>query len=127
MSNLSVRLWPETIRFLTFTQINAGAGNYVPIGQVTASATNNSYAFLNPIRVFHIEDTTDQQVWYSLDGINDHYTLVSNSFLLIDVCSNRSEMGEILELPQGTTVYVRYSGGAPLTTGGVYLSVSYAK
>lgn len=130
MSNYSVKFYPETIRFVTFTDIAGASGSYIPIGQTIASTTNNSYGFLNPIRLFHIEDTTDVQLWFSLDGINDHYTLVTNSFLLIDVCSNRSDMGEVLEIAQGSIMYVRCAtggGSSNPTFGGVFLSTSYAK
>lgn len=129
MANQSVRFWPETIRTVTAAQISAGTGGsggpgtYIPIGAAVASSTNNVYAFIHPVRVSHIEDTTDVQLWFSLDGVNDHYTLVQNSFLLFDIGSNMSAMGGILELAAGNILYVR---GNP-SVGGVWLSVSYAK
>ena len=129
MSASSQKIWPETIRFVTFTQIAAAVGAYIPIGAVSPvpgpSAQNAAPGFTHPIRLLHTEDTTNVPLMYSWDGINDHSALIQNAFLLLDVCSNKSNQGSILEIPQGTIIYVRYIDSAP-TSGYVYLSAFYA-
>lgn len=108
MSNLAVRLLPETLRTLAFGAIS---GTYAGIGT----------AFLNPIRLIYIVNTTDVLLTFSFDGVNAHFVIPSQAFLLLDVTSNMTLTGGALSISQGTRIYVE---GAP-TLGSVYLSVFY--
>lgn len=107
-ANLSVRLYPETIRSLAFGSIS---GTYTGIGT----------AFANPSRLLYIVNNTDVLLTFSFDGINDHFVIFNGGFLLLDVTTNRSEAGGALNISQGTRIYVK---GSP-TMNSVYVSTFY--
>jgi hypothetical protein len=115
LTNLSVKLWPETIRSETAANIHAATPNYIAIGT----------PFDNPCKIFFIQNGTDADLMFSLDGVNDHFALLFGTFLLLDVTTNRADVSGALNIPAGTTIYVKEIG-AP-TTGSVYLSTFYGK
>ena len=108
MSNLAVRLYPETLRSLAFGSIS---GTYAGIGT----------AFLNPSRILYVLNNTDALLTYSFDGVNDHFVLPSAGFILLDVTANKTETGGALSISQGQRVYVK---GAP-GSGSTYVSTFY--
>ncbi len=108
MSNLAIRLSSEALRSSAFGAIT---GVYSAIGT----------AFLNPIRLIYVVNTTDVILTFSLDGVADSFVLPSEGFLLLDVTTNRTDTGGCLYLPQGQIIYVK---GTP-TLGTVYLSTFY--
>lgn len=105
----AIRAEYEPIRSLGFASITA---NYMGIGT----------EFDNPARIIRVQNLTDALLWISTDGINDHEILAPNSFLLIDVNTNKSrEHGYYF--PEGTRFYVKQN--AVPTEGSVYVSVIY--
>jgi hypothetical protein len=108
MSNLAVRLLCETLRTLAFGSVS---GTYARLGT----------PFLNPARLMYIVNTTDVLLTFSLDGVNDHFVVASNAYLIVDVTTNRSDTGGALAISQGQQIYVK---GSP-SLGSVYLSVFY--
>jgi hypothetical protein len=112
MSNimLAIRLSMEPVRSLGEASIGVG---YAGVGT----------SFSHPIRMVFIQNLTDVTLMFSLDGVNDHFPLPSNGFLLLDVTSNKS-IGQGFFIAEGTRVYVK-NIGTP-STGSVYVSVMYA-
>jgi hypothetical protein len=106
--NLAVRIYPEVLRTLAFGAIT---GAYAGIGS----------AFLNPVRIMYILNTTDALLTFSFDGVNDHFVIPTNSYLLFDVTSNMTLTGGALSVAQGQRIYVK---GVP-TLGAVYLSAFF--
>ncbi len=106
--NLAVRLAAEPLRSLAFGAIS---GTYAGLGSALA----------NPCRQFILNNNTDVLLTFSLDGVNDHFVLASNSQLIDDVGSNSLLPGGSWNMAQGTRLYVK---GAP-TLGAVYFSVFY--
>ena len=100
---------------------------YEPIRSLAFGSIGVSYAgigteFDNPARIIRVQNLTDALLWFSVDGLNDHEVLAPNSFLLIDVNSNKSrEQGYYF--PEGTRFYVKQN--AVPTEGSVYVSVIY--
>lgn len=105
----AVKLAAEAARSLAFGAIGAG---YMGIGT----------AFTHPIRVFFLQNLTDATLWFSLNGIDDHFPLPANGFLLLDVTSNKSTFPGLF-IGEGVRLYVKQLG-VP-TSGTVYLSVFY--
>jgi len=105
----AIRLVPESVRSLAFGSIGAG---YTGIGT----------AIVNPVRMFHIQNLTDVTLMFSYDGVNDHFPLPPNGFLLLDITANKSR-DHGFYLAEGTRVYVK-EVGTP-TSGSVYLTVYY--
>ncbi len=106
--SLAVRLYPEVLRSIAFGSIS---GTYAGIGT----------ALLNPARIVYLVNTTDVLLTFSFDGVNDHFVIPSQSYLLIDVTSNMTVMGGALSVAQGQRIYVK---GAP-GSGTVYLSTFF--
>jgi hypothetical protein len=106
--NLAVRIYPEVLRTLAFGAIS---GTYAGIGA----------ALLNPARIIYLVNTTDVLLTFSFDGVNDHFVIPSQSYILIDVTSNMTLMGGALAVAQGQRIYVKGAPGA----GTVYLSTFY--
>lgn len=102
---LGVKLLPETVRTLAFGSIGAaymGIGNPLP----------------NPTRIIHFQNLTDTRLIFSFDGINDHFYLPKNGFLLLDVTANKSvESG--FYVGAGTRIYVKEDPTAPSPTVGL--------
>lgn len=103
--NLAVRLYPEVLRTLAFGAIS---GTYAGIGT----------ALLNPCKILYIVNTTDVLLTFSFDGVNDHFVIPSQAFLILDVTSNMALQGGALNIAANQRIYVK---GAP-GSGSVYLS-----
>ena len=107
--SLAIRLLPEPIRSLAAASIGAG---YMGIGT----------AFTNPSRILKVDNLTDVTLMFSMDGVNDHFVLPSNGFLLIDITANNTVSVGCF-IASGTRIYVK-EVGVP-TTGSVYVSTFY--
>ena len=106
--SLAVRIYPETLRSLAFGSIS---GTYTGIGT----------GLNNPCRILNIVNNTNGLLTFSFDGVNDHFVLPANAFLLLDVTSNMTLVGGTLVIAQGQRIYVK---GTP-SSGSVYLSSFY--
>lgn len=107
--SLAVRLFPEPVRSLAFGSIIAG---YTAIGT----------PFINPSRVFFLQNLTDATLMFSFDGVNDNFPLPASGYILIDVTTNKTVSVGCF-FAQGTVIYVKRIG-IP-TSGSVYLSTFY--
>jgi hypothetical protein len=101
----------ETIRTVAFGGIGAA---YAVFGIPLA----------NTSRYLNFKNTTDQPVFISTNGVNNHLFLAANSFEVIDISTNRS-IKEGLYFPQGTQFWVIRAAAAP-TVGAVWLSTIFA-
>lgn len=109
MTNLSVKLYPDTLRSIDSASFT---GSYQAIGTALTQST----------RIVKFTNNSNVLVLVSWDGTNNHEALPPGSFLLLDVSTNK-ENGNILEIPVGTQFFVSGSSG----TGLVYLSTYYAR
>jgi hypothetical protein len=112
MSNLAVRVLPEPVRSTAFGSIS---GSYVGIGS----------AFENPVHWFMVQNLTDQPIMISWDGVNDHFPLAANGYVIMDVASNKTIMGGSFMIAQGTRFYVKALTAFLPSSGSVYLSIFY--
>lgn len=112
MSNyaLSVRFSAETLRSLAFGSIS---GTYAGIGA----------AFANPIRQLYVQNLTDKTLVFSFNGIDDHFKLPEQGFLLLDVTSNKTQQGGWY-IAEGTRIYVKQDSAAA-TAGEALVSAFY--
>lgn len=109
MSTLSVRYRIEPIRSLAAGSIS---GTYMGIGS----------AIDNPALQIKIDNNTDADLMFSIDGINDQIFMASKTGFISDVSTNKG-LGGGLYLSIGTRLYVKEIGTP--TTGSVYFSVFY--
>lgn len=110
MSNLAIRLSAEPQRSRA-------------AGDISASYDGIGTALSNPIRMIFVQNLTDVLLQFSLDGINDHFPLPPNGYMILDITSNKSNTGGIYCISAGTRIYVKRIG-VP-ATGSVYVSTFY--
>jgi len=111
--NQSIRLLAETVRSLPFGSILA-PGTYIGVGT----------SISNPARMILIQNFTDANLMFSLDGINDHFPMLQYSHIILDITGNKTRESGFF-LAEGERLYVTQID-AP-TTGSVYLTVFYGK
>ena len=104
-----IRLAAETIRSLAFGSIGAA---YAGVGT----------RFDHPVRIFFVQNMTDESLMFSLDGVNDHFALPQGGFLLLDVTGNKANT-QGFYIAESTRLYVKEIGNP--TSGSVYLSLFY--
>lgn len=105
----SVRIGVEPCRSLAFGGIGV---NYAAIGT----------GFANQSHILWIQNLTDANLWFSLNGVDDHFPVAGGSFMLLDVTSNKSnDTGFFIAI--GTIVYVKRLGTP--TVGSVYVTTFY--
>lgn len=110
MSNLAIRLEFEPLRSLVYSSISNA---YMGVG-----------AALNyPARQILVQNTTDALMTFSWDGVNDHFVLPSNGFLLLDVTSNKTILHGGFFIAEGSRLYVNTAGSPSM--GAVYFSSMY--
>lgn len=103
---------------------------FEPLRSITGISITSSYQgvglpFVNAVRILKVTNLSDEPIFISLNGIDDHDVVAANGFFLYDYCTNRSSVGGILEQPQGDRIYVRAVGTLP-TLGSLYVTVVYA-
>lgn len=107
--SLAIRMLAEPVRSIAFGSIS---GTYAGIGAF----------FANPIRILLVQNLSDALLMFSLDGLDDHFPVNADSFVLLDVTANKTiDQGAFFA--QGTRVYVKEIGTP--STGSVYVSVFY--
>jgi hypothetical protein len=106
------RVAAETLRTAAFGDIGA---DYTLVGDL----------FANNIRILTVENRTNAALLFSLDGVNDWINLNAGASTVLDLCSNRSDMGGALVLSANTGIWVKQS--AVPTLGTVYVSSIYGQ
>lgn len=108
--SLALKALFEPVRTLGWAAIG---GAYVGVGT----------ALNFPARIIFVQNFTDVTLMFSFDGVNDHFPLAENSFLLLDLSSNKTiETGYYIA--KGERLYVKDVGAAS-SSGDVYFSVVY--
>ena len=108
----SVRVRYDALRSLDWTLITA---NYVGVGP----------AFVYPIRIMKITNSTDAVLLISFDGLDDKDITPGNTYTIYDYGSNRADTGGLLEVSAGDRFYVKAEGALP-SLGKVYVTIIYA-
>ncbi len=101
----------EELRESAFGAIGAA---YSAVGGATSDHTRLSAIF----------NSTDTDVYISLNGVTNHLRIASGSGQIFDLTSNKVR-DDGLFIDQGTTFYVKRAAGAP-STGLVWIEVLYA-
>lgn len=105
----SKRVYPETARSLAFGAIGAA---YAGIGT----------ALENPSRMLLIQNLTDEILWFSFNGVDDHFPINSNVSMVLDVTANAA-IAQGFFVAEGQRIYVKRLN-VP-TTGSVYVTSFY--
>lgn len=95
----------------------AGAGaNYTAI---------NSSGFSFPVRVIKIDNTTDADMKFTIDGTTDHFMLPASTGVVWDGTANQPNIDACF-FGKGTIISAQYIDSAP-GTGRVYVQAVYGK
>jgi len=115
MSLNAIRWAAEPLRTVGFAAIDAAAPDYIPIGT----------GLLNPARIIAIQNQTDAQLFFSLNGADDNIVLPPGNSVFIDLCSDKTIMSEAYVAAIGQIIYVRADVDAEPTLGNVYVTAFY--
>lgn len=107
--SLDIRLNADPLRSLAFGSIGAG---YMGVGTAVSQ----------PVRILFLQNLTDATLMFSFDGIDDHFPLPDNGYLLLDITANKT-IGTGFFLAEGQRLYVKRIG-IP-TEGSVHFTVFY--
>lgn len=123
MSFMSIRMLAEPLRSLSAATIAASGTTFISVKPY--NTPSGTIPLINPCRILHTQNLTDQNLWFSFDGITPHYVVPANGFVLLDSTANKAIVDAIY-WAVGTTIYVAVpTGGVNPTTGSVYLSAYY--
>lgn len=106
----AIKLNFEKIRSLAAASVAAG---YTAIGDPLE----------NPAVIFTVKNLTNEQVMFSFNGVDDHFTLEKDGTYNVNCNANQSQRSGALYLPEGTTIYVKRVGTP--NTGNVYVTIGY--
>jgi len=100
-----------------------------PLRTVAFGGIGAAYAVLgaplaNPSRLIIFTNDTDADVTVSLDGVDDHFIILKQSFKLLDIATNKS-VQDGFYFRQGTQFYQKRTAGAP-STGSLYFETIFA-
>lgn len=120
--NTSVRILPEPLMAEAGAVIAAGGGtpgNFVPVGT----------PLTEPSRLILFQNATDGDIIVSFNGVDDHMPIFNGAFILLDVSTNRSNVGGAFSVAEGTQFYARSLGGTyPIpSTGDLIITSFYGK
>lgn len=105
MSSSGFRMKPEALREVAFGAINAA---YTQLGA----------AFTHTIRLITFKNTTDNDVYVSIDaGVTDHFRITSGTQMIIDMKTND------LFLESAQALYIKRAGA--VTSGNFIVEAMY--
>jgi hypothetical protein len=111
MGTFAIKLAVEPLRLLAYSSIT---DDYIALGT----------PYVNPVRIYHLQNLTDVDLVYSWDGVTDHGVVAAGNFILLDVTANKSlDQGEFISA--GWSTYIRSFSGLTPSVGSVYLTVFY--
>ena len=94
-------------------------------GDISATYTVLGTPTSNHVRVITFQNSTDQNIYISFDGVTDQLKVSSNSFKLFDLSSNKIR-DDGLFIGVSTQIYVRYESVLG-TVGSVWVEVLAAE
>ncbi len=110
-----LKLAIEPLRSLIFSSIS---GTYFKIVNVATT---------HPARLVCFTNTTNSNLFISLNGVDDHLVLPANGFKLLDIMTNHYPgPNSPMQIPQQTFFWARTATGSSNPTSGfVYAEVYY--
>lgn len=106
------------------TKVSFEAVREVAAASITSSYTAVGTALIDHARLIGINNSTDVDLYISLDGTTNHIRVAAGGFKLYDFTTNRvTDDGFFVNV--GTIFYVKRVSGAA-STGTVWIEVIYA-
>lgn len=105
-------MWKDSVKFQTLTVVAAGALTTSYVAVVTVAL---------PVVMMGIKNGTNGDVVLGIDGSTAKWGFPASSGGAYDVTTNSPTHNQLM-LQQGTTIYIKWEGSAPMTpTGNVYI------
>ena len=98
----------------------------IPFGDIAGAYTVIAPRFDESPRILKIFNTTDEAIFISRDGVEDHDFLPALGYLIYDFATNRSFDAETFGLSTRKTLWIKAAGALP-TSGTVYITSIYAE
>ena len=95
----------------------------IAFGAITALLTAVGAATTHIGRIVRFVNNTDQDLYFSLDGANNHFRLPAYSFFLPDVSANKTRKDNLF-VGEGQYFYIAHTGVAP-TLGNAWIEYVY--
>lgn len=105
------------------TRVQFEAVREVAFGAITANYTALGAILSDYTRLIAVNNSTDAEVYISLDGVNDHLRIAVNSFKLLDLTANTVHDDGFF-IARNTQIYIKRVAGAP-TVGAVWVEVMF--
>jgi hypothetical protein len=105
---------------VTFDSIREKAAGDISSSYVAIGTPISDY-----VRIITISNSTDQEVYISFNGTDNHLRLAQNSFKLLDLSANKIREDGLF-LAVGTQLYVKYVS-TTTSSGDVWVEVMYAE
>lgn len=88
------------------TRVNIDAIREIDFGDVSGSYAAVGTPFGDHVRIISFNNSMDEELYISLDGVTDQLRIVSNGFKLLDFSANKiRDDGLFIEV--GTQIYVK--------------------
>ena len=97
----------------------------IDFGSISGTYTAVGTPLPDHVRIISFNNSMDQELYVSFDGVNDHLRLALNSFQLFDLSTNRIR-DDGLFLAVGTQIYVK-EVSASVTSGSFWVEVIYGE
>lgn len=107
---------PRTMKAMTLKSVAFGA--------ITSSYANFGSALANSLQIVTFKNTTDQTIFISEDGTNDHYELPPNSADTVD-CQANARSGDQAVKKTGLQFKIKGVSGSLPTSGKVIMQGQY--
>jgi len=89
-------------------RVRAEAIREMAFGDVEAAYTAVGVATTNIGRLVRFCNDTDVTIYFSLDGVTDHYRLPPRSFMILDISTNQTTKDNFF-IYEGQVFYVRHA------------------
>jgi len=100
------------------TRVSFDAIRELDFGDISGTYAALGTPFGDHVRLLSLNNSTDQQLYISFDGVTDHLRMPSNSFKLFDLSANKVR-DDGLFIAVGTQIYVK-KVSASVTSGSVW-------
>lgn len=103
---------------------------FEPVKELDFGSISGTYAavgtpLIDHTRLIDFNNSCDNDLYISFDGVNDHLRIARNSFKLLDLSANKVR-NDGLFLASGTQIYIKIVSGS-VTEGTFWIEVMYAE
>lgn len=107
------------------TRLQVAAIREVDFGDVSGTYTSVGSPLAEHVRIISFNNSMDEELYISLDGVTDQFRIASNGFKLFDFSANKIR-DDGLFLGVGTQIYVK-EVSASVSAGSFWVEALYGE